>query len=81
MTSAALIAAAYVDDTIVYRPAGPDEAKTLKISSSGPVLDITRIAYDDTGRPIELLRRTVNALRVRIVHSGLRLPSRETPRR
>ncbi|MFE3448146.1 UTRA domain-containing protein [Nonomuraea sp. NPDC059194] len=57
------------------RPAGPKEASKLKVSRGSPLLDITRITYDDTGQPLHLLSRLVNPQRVHITDQRLPLTS------
>ncbi len=63
----------YVDQYTTCRLASRSEAKTLKVSGNTLVLDITRVAYDATGRPVELLHRTVNTLSVRLAEQHLPL--------
>ncbi|SDI20385.1 DNA-binding transcriptional regulator, GntR family [Sinosporangium album] len=51
--------------------ADPKEASQLRVSRGSPLLDITRIAYDDTGQPLHLLRRLINPQRIHIVDQRL----------
>jgi GntR family transcriptional regulator len=44
---------AAVRETVCARPPTPDEASTLRTNSIGPVLAITRVATDLTGRVVE----------------------------
>jgi GntR family transcriptional regulator len=44
---------AAVRETVCARPPTPDEASTLRTTSTAPVLAITRIATDPTGRVVE----------------------------
>jgi GntR family transcriptional regulator len=44
---------AAVRETVCARPATPDEASTLRTTSATPVLAITRISTDITGRVVE----------------------------
>jgi GntR family transcriptional regulator len=44
---------AAVRETLCARPPTPDEASTLRTNSTGPVLAITRVATDPTGRVTE----------------------------
>ncbi|MFG3438302.1 GntR family transcriptional regulator [Nonomuraea sp. NPDC047897] len=60
-----------VDVHTRIRPARREEASKLKVSRGSPLLDVTRITYDD-GRPLHLLRRVANPQRIHI--SDKRLP-------
>ncbi|WP_433355676.1 GntR family transcriptional regulator [Microtetraspora malaysiensis] len=64
--------AALVDLRTSVRTATADEARTMKISRGSPVLDVIRITRDDTG-PVQMLHRTLNPQRVRLVERGLTL--------
>lgn len=44
---------AAVRETVCARPPTPDEASTLRTTSTAPVLAITRVATDPTGRVVE----------------------------
>ncbi|WP_217142672.1 GntR family transcriptional regulator [Streptomyces sp. AC627_RSS907] len=44
---------AAVRETVCARPPTPDEASTLRTNSTAPVLAITRVATDATGRVVE----------------------------
>ncbi|MGW0879975.1 GntR family transcriptional regulator [Streptomyces sp. NPDC002671] len=44
---------ATVRETVCARPPTPDEASTLRTNSAAPVLAITRVATDATGRVVE----------------------------
>ncbi|GGZ42648.1 MULTISPECIES: GntR family transcriptional regulator [Streptomyces rochei group] len=44
---------AAVRETVCARPPTPDEASTLRTNSTAPVLAITRVATDPTGRVVE----------------------------
>ncbi|MFF9491583.1 GntR family transcriptional regulator [Streptomyces flaveolus] len=44
---------AAVRETVCARPPTPDEASTLRTNSSAPVLALTRVATDATGRVVE----------------------------
>ncbi|MGY0067391.1 GntR family transcriptional regulator [Streptomyces sp. QTS137] len=44
---------AAVRETVCARPPTPDEASTLRTNSTGPVLAITRVTTDPTGRVVE----------------------------
>ncbi|MGR6919394.1 hypothetical protein ACU635_34590 [[Actinomadura] parvosata] len=60
------------------RPSGlgdPNEASAFRVSRGSPLLDITRIPYDRTGQPFQLLRRLANPQRVHIVDQRLPLTS------
>lgn len=39
---------------VATRPATPAEAELLELSAGAPVLTVTRVAYDATGRPVEV---------------------------
>ncbi|MGI5292625.1 GntR family transcriptional regulator [Nonomuraea polychroma] len=60
-----------VDVRTRIRPAGREETSKLKVSRGSPLLDITRVTYDDTGQPLHLLRRTINPQRVHITDQRL----------
>ncbi|KAF3465471.1 GntR family transcriptional regulator [Streptomyces sp. Tu 3180] len=45
---------AAVRETVCARPPTPDEASTLRTNSTAPVLAITRVATDTTGRVVEV---------------------------
>jgi GntR family transcriptional regulator len=47
------VSPAAVRETVCARPPTPDEASTLRTNSTAPVLAITRIAADSTGRIVE----------------------------
>ncbi|TMR90364.1 GntR family transcriptional regulator [Nonomuraea basaltis] len=64
-----------VDVRTRIRPASREESAKLKVSRGSPLLDITRITYDDTGQPLHLLHRTVNPQRVHIADGRLPLTS------
>ena len=40
-------------EEIAARGATPDEAAALLLPDGAPLLEVTRIAYDATGRPVE----------------------------
>lgn len=40
--------------SVTARPAGPDEARLLRVSPGAPLLALRRVSYDATGRAIEL---------------------------
>jgi GntR family transcriptional regulator len=44
---------AAVRETVCARPPTPDEASTLRTNSTAPVLALTRVAIDATGRVVE----------------------------
>ncbi|MFJ8540606.1 GntR family transcriptional regulator [Streptomyces sp. NPDC093586] len=44
---------AAVQETVCARPPTPDEASTLRTNSTAPILAITRVATDATGRVVE----------------------------
>ncbi|MEV1175615.1 GntR family transcriptional regulator [Nonomuraea sp. NPDC049784] len=64
-----------VDLRTWIRPAGPVDASLLRVSRGSPLLEVTRITYDDTGQPLHLLRRLVNPQRVHIADRLLPLTS------
>jgi GntR family transcriptional regulator len=57
------------------RLAGGEESSKLKVSRGSPLLDITRITYNNTGQPLHLLRRLINPQRVHIADQRLPLTS------
>lgn len=57
------------------RSASPAEAARFRISRASPLLDVTRITYDHTGQPLQLLRRLANPQRVHIADQRLPLTS------
>ncbi|MEV0231211.1 hypothetical protein [Nonomuraea sp. NPDC050786] len=54
---------------------GGKEASKPKASRGSPLLEVTRLTYDDTGQPLHLLRRTVNPQRVHIADQRLPITS------
>ncbi|MEU1880813.1 GntR family transcriptional regulator [Streptosporangium sp. NPDC020072] len=64
-----------MDLRINVRPASPQEAAQFRISRNSSVLDLLRVTYNDTGQPLQLLKRTVNPQRVRIIDQRLPLTS------
>ncbi|GAA4600103.1 GntR family transcriptional regulator [Planotetraspora phitsanulokensis] len=66
-------ATAYVDLRIFWRQAEGPESTTLKVSGGVGVIDITRVIYDSTGQPVELLHRVANAQRVQLDEQRRRL--------
>ncbi|WP_424533610.1 GntR family transcriptional regulator [Sphaerisporangium viridialbum] len=63
----------YADITTTVRPILDDESNLFRLSEGMPIYDITRVIRDEHGRPIELVRRLANPLRVRLVERGLAL--------
>ncbi|MFI7700805.1 GntR family transcriptional regulator [Nonomuraea sp. NPDC049480] len=57
------------------RPASPKEALTFRIGRGSPLLDLTRITYNQAGQPLQLLRRLANPQRVHLVDQRLPLTS------
>lgn len=50
------------------RPASAEEANLLRIQSGTPVFEVTRIAYDTTGRAVEINDMVMNGERYQLVY-------------
>ncbi|MEU7893935.1 UTRA domain-containing protein [Nonomuraea sp. NPDC049152] len=63
------------DEAYVGGRPSTNQASKLKVSRGSPLLEVTRITYDDTGQPLHLLRRLVNPQRVHITDQRLPITS------
>jgi GntR family transcriptional regulator len=61
------------DEQVASRPPTPDEVSELRIGGRIPVLTVERVTRDAVGSPIEVLRTTGPADRLRLVYADLPL--------
>jgi GntR family transcriptional regulator len=59
------------DERITARKPTTEEAAELSIGTGVPVLLVERVAHDEDGRPVELLRVIGAADRIELVYSDL----------